>query len=90
METNGEVSTVRNSPFGAVQGSMLGLVLFCIFIRPLYDMEDLITYADDNYACDSNKELTLAIGNVTRKMERITLSLSLESFKIKCKELFLR
>ena len=32
-------------------------VLFYIFIRPVYDFEDLITYGDNNYAGEGYDDL---------------------------------
>ena len=48
VEARGQVSAFVECNHGTIQGSVLGPVLFSIFIRPLYDIEELITYADDN------------------------------------------
>jgi hypothetical protein len=34
---------------GTVQGSVLGPVLFSLFISPVYELEEMISYADDSY-----------------------------------------
>ena len=65
-----------------MQGSDPGLVLFCIFIRPIYDLEDLITYADDNYAGGSDEDLLAAIMMVKTKMEKITTWMTMSGLKI--------
>ena len=49
VDINGNHSTLHSDNNGTIQGSVLGLVLFSIFIRPIYDKEALTTYADDNY-----------------------------------------
>ena len=46
VEAGGNVSAFFRCDHGTIQGSVLGPVLFSIFIRPLYDLEELITYAD--------------------------------------------
>ena len=61
MEVRGSSSYMRKSDSGTVQGSVLGPILFSLFIRPIYDLEEITTYADDNYVIkeDSNLEITL-------------------------------
>jgi hypothetical protein len=49
VEVRGVSSYMRNSDSGTVQDSVLGPILFSLFIRPIYELEDLTTYADDNY-----------------------------------------
>ena len=41
------------------QGSVLGPVLYAIFISPLFDLEDLSAFADDNYTVKVGRELRL-------------------------------
>ena len=36
-------------------------VLFCLFIRPLFETEELIAYADDNYMGEEHVNLELAV-----------------------------
>ena len=45
---NGVNSTLYDLLLGTVQGSVLGPVLYAIFISPLFDLEDLSAFADDN------------------------------------------
>ena len=40
---------------GTVQGSVLGPVLFSLFISPIYELEDMISYADDSYIISGEK-----------------------------------
>ena len=57
-------------------------ILFCIFIRPPYDLEDLITYADANYAGSAKEDVTRAISDVKSRMERISKLMSRSRLKI--------
>ena len=46
---NGENSTLYDLLLGTVQGSVLGPVLYAIYISPLFDLEDMAAFADDNF-----------------------------------------
>ena len=48
VEANGLNSMVLNSDIGTVQGSILGPILYALFIRHLYNLENLTTFAEDN------------------------------------------
>jgi hypothetical protein len=56
VEANGMNSTIFNNNIGRIQGSILGPILYALFIRPLYDFEKLTTFADDNYVVERNKD----------------------------------
>ena len=47
VSVNGCDSTVRVTWYGIVQGSILGPILYAIFISPLFDIENLTCFADD-------------------------------------------
>ena len=82
VEANGETSSFHESGFGTIQGSVLGPVLFSIFIRPLYDLEDLLTYADDNYAGGANQSLEIATNLVGIRMNGIAKWMKMSGLKI--------
>ena len=42
-----------------IQGSVLGPVLYAIFISPIFDLEDMSAFADDNYVIKTNKDTGL-------------------------------
>ena len=48
ISINGENSTLYEVLLGTVQGSVLGPVLYAIFISPIFDLEDMSAFADDN------------------------------------------
>jgi hypothetical protein len=71
VHANGTNSILRTINVGTVQGSILGPILYALFIRPLYDIEKLTTFADDNYiiSWSTTKEKTLEI--LKNKLDKI-------------------
>jgi len=57
VEIGGEASTCFKIPDGTVQGSVLGPVLFAIFISPMFDLLQLTSFADDSYINESDHNL---------------------------------
>jgi hypothetical protein len=62
---------VQDSDIGTVQGSILGPILYALFLRALYDLEKLTTFADDNYVIGYRKEKDLALRELGEKLVRI-------------------
>ena len=40
---------------GSIQGSILGPILYAIFVTPLYNISELSNFADDNFALAQHK-----------------------------------
>ena len=58
VSINGENSLMFDVLHGTVQGSVLGPVLYAIFVSPMFDLEDMSSFADDNY-CFNTKRYVL-------------------------------
>ena len=58
VEINNQSSILHNINFGTIQGSILGPILYAIYVAPLFDLTDLSNFADDNFALTwcTNKE----------------------------------
>jgi hypothetical protein len=54
-----------------IQGSILGPILYALFIRPLYKITNVTTFADDNYIIKYNKEKKMALEELRRELEKI-------------------
>ena len=57
---------------GTVQGSILGPILYAIFVSPLFDIENMTNYADDNYIIRWNKCIEALISDMEKSLEAIT------------------
>ena len=71
VEANGQNSTILETDVGTIQGSILGPILYALFIRPLYKITKVTTFADDNYIIKSNKEKKMALEELGRELEKI-------------------
>ena len=72
VQVGEECSVLFDSNTGTIQGSVLGPVLYALFMSPLFDLDDLINFADDNFCVEWNKNLPLLIINLEKRLEMIT------------------
>ena len=56
VNVNNSNSYIKFSDIGTIQGSILGPILYALFIRPLYEIEKITTFADDNYIVSLHKK----------------------------------
>ena len=68
VELDGEVSHVLDSEDGTIQGSVLGPILYAIFVSPLFDLANLTNFADDNFILEFNSNINDLIPNMERKL----------------------
>ena len=69
---DGENSIIHSIRLGTVQGSILGPLLYAIYVSPLFDVEDLMTFADDNFIPRFNNNLQELITDMEKSLESIT------------------
>jgi hypothetical protein len=82
VEVRGSSSYMRNSDSGTVQGSVLGPILFSIFIRPIYDLEELTTYADDNYVMKESSDLKEVVVSLKNSVTNVASWLKSSGLKV--------
>ena len=72
VEVNGATSIFYDSNSGTIQGSILGPILYAIFVAPLFDLTDLLNFADDNFSLSISKCKHEATNLITNKLHLIT------------------
>ena len=65
VEVNGMSSIFYESNSRTIEGSILGQILYAIFIAPLFDLMNLFNFVDDNF--------TLSISNSKHQAMQIIL-----------------
>ena len=82
VEVGNTVSPMFASDTGTVQGSILGPILYAIFVSPIFDLEKMSNYADDNYVIRWNKNITALIVDMKKSLEAITKWLKDSGLKV--------
>jgi hypothetical protein len=72
VSIDGENSVLYNLLLHTVQGSILGPVLYAIFVTPMFDLAELSAFVDDTFIPMSNTSLTKLITDLEKKIEAIT------------------
>ena len=82
VEINGINSRVYNSIDGTVQGSVLGPILYAIYVSLLFDLTSLTNFADDNFIIEFNSKVNILIIDMEKKLEMITKWLKESGLKV--------
>ena len=67
---------------GTIQGSILGPILYAIFVAPLYDITKLSNFADDNFAIALNKIKEQYIKSIEHKIKLFSNWLTNSGLKV--------
>ena len=68
VDINGEISKLYEIDYGTIQGSILGPVLYAIYVSPLFDLTELSNFADDNFALTWHTNKQSAINAMELKL----------------------
>ena len=62
-----------SSNIGTVQGSILGPVLFSLFVSPVFELQNIVAYADDTYTLTSSRSKENLVTNIGVALTAVTL-----------------
>ena len=82
VDIDGISSYMKSSDTGTIQGSRLGPILYAIFVSPLFDLEKMSNYADDNFIIRFNKTISVLINDMEKSLEAITKWLKKSGLKV--------
>ena len=83
VDVKGKSSTIRELTHGTVQGSVLGPILFAIYISPLEGVVTKpITFADDNYLLDEHEDLTEVLSIAAENISKMTSWFTMNGLKV--------
>jgi hypothetical protein len=82
VEVRSSCSQYFDSNDGTVQGSLLGPVLFSLFVSPLLEKEDAISYADDNYLIKGNRNKEVALQRLQFQVQKVEKWLTSSGLKV--------
>ena len=69
VQVGDDCSALFDSDVGTIQGSVLGPILYALFVSPLFDLTQLTNFADDNFYLEWNTNLRKLITDLEKKLE---------------------
>ena len=67
---------------GTVQGSILGPVLFSLFVSPVFELQNIVAYADDTYTVTSSRSKGSLVTNIGVALTAISLWFQSSGLKV--------
>ncbi len=72
VNVDGISSILQDLTCGIIQGSILGPILYAIYVSPLFDLAKLTNFADDNFIIQWNRSTRDLTQNMEAELETIT------------------
>jgi hypothetical protein len=82
VEVSADRSILYDVNIGTVQGSILGPVLFSLFISPILEKNNIVAYADDTYTITSARTKENAAAELGKALTMITLWFKSSGLKV--------
>ena len=88
VKLNGVKSSLAGIEFGVPQGSILGPLLFLIFINDLPNASNFYIklFADDTFLCTQNKDISLLQNEVNAELEKVFIWLASNKLTLNMKK----
>ena len=72
VSIDGKNSIMLELLCGTVQGSILGPILYAIYVSPVFHVADMSNFADDNFIISWSESKVLLVNDMETKLEAIT------------------
>ena len=82
VSVDGKNSRMLDLVCGSVQGSILGPILYAIYVSPLFDLHNLTNFADDNFIIRWSNSRTELGSDLERSLEAISVWLRGSGFAV--------
>jgi hypothetical protein len=82
VEVSADRSMLFDVNIGTVQGSILGPVLFSLFIAPVFGLNKIFAYADDTYTITSSRKKQDALEELGKALTTISLWFKSSGLKV--------
>jgi hypothetical protein len=73
VEVSVDRSMLYDIKIGTVQGSILGPVLFSLFVSPVFELKNIVAYADDTYMLASSRTKESLVTEIGEALTTISL-----------------
>jgi hypothetical protein len=82
VEVSVDRSMLYDINIGTVQGSILGPVLFSLFVSPVFELQNIVAYADDTYTLTSSRSKENLVANIGVALTAISLWFKSSGLKV--------
>jgi hypothetical protein len=82
VEVSVDRSLLYDINIGTVQGSMLGPVLFSLFVSPVFELQNIVAYADNTYTVTSSRSKENLVTNIGVALTTISLWFQSSGLKV--------
>jgi hypothetical protein len=82
VEVSVDRSMLYDINIGTVQGSILGPVLFSLFVSPVFELRNIVAYADDTYTLTSSVSKENVIMDIGEALTAISLWFQSSGLKV--------